>query len=570
MKFNSLYSFLLAFVCINLFLTERLFAQNENDRAVRALHNEAMDDPFIPINKDTLQYSNPYRRYVRSEFYTVQVNTDVNGMNVVNDAANEPSLAVDPTNPNRMVMGWRHFETVNNNFRQAGYAYSIDGGENWTFPGVLDPGVFRSDPVLDFDAEGNFYYNSLRSTNNSFPCDVYKIEDGGVDFGSPVSAQGGDKQWMRMDRTNGIGARNNYSYWNQSFSTCSPGSFTRSTNRSETFEDCVVVDGNPFWGTLAVDSDGVLFLVGRIQNAIIVGRSSNAQDPSQTVTWDDFSSVFLDGIMTAQPAINPQGLLGQAWIDVDITDGPTADNVYVLASVPRDSNGDPGDVMFARSTDGGNNFDNPIRINTDSSNTNYQWFGTMAVAPNGRIDIIWLDTRAANAGNPFVSALYYSFSEDGGETFSPNEQISGTFDPTLGYPQQNKMGDYFDMKSDNNFAHIAWANTFTGGQDVYYTRIAPDVTLELSEIYTNPFNVIVSPNPASEVARIEFTVPFSEKTQVKIYDTLGRKVETLLDKEVEGKQQLQWNITETNSAAGLFFIVIETGSASQSIKLAVH
>jgi hypothetical protein len=558
------------FVCIHVLFAETVLTQNLNIQDVSTFHNETIDDTYVPINKDTLKYSAPYRNYVRSDFFTVQVNTEANGMNIVNDAANEPSLAVDPTNPNRIVMGWRHFETVSSNFRQAGYAYSLDGGENWTFPGVLDPGVFRSDPVLDFDGDGNFYYNSLKSTSSGFPCEVYKIEDGGVDFGMPVSAHGGDKLWMRIDRTNGFGSRNNYSYWTQNFSTCLPGAFTRSTDGSETFEDCVVVDGNPFWGTLAVDSDGVLYLVGRIQNAIIVGKSSNAQNSLQTVTWDDFSSVFLDGIMSPQPLINPQGLLGQAWIDVDITNGPHADNVYVVASVRRDSNGDPGDVMFARSTDGGNNFEDPVRINTDASTSNYQWFGTMAVAPNGRIDIIWLDTRAATTGNPFISALYYSFSEDGGDSFSPNEQISGTFDPKLGYPQQNKMGDYFDMKSDNNFAHIAWANTFTGGQDVYYTRIAPDATLGISEIYSNPFKAIITPNPASEVAQIEFTVPFSERTTVKIYDAIGRKVGLLLDKEVGGKQQIEWNIAETNSAAGLYFVTIETRSASQSIKVVVN
>jgi hypothetical protein len=41
----------------------------------------------------------------------------------------------------------------------------------------------------------------------------------------------------------------------------------------------------------------------------------------------------------------------------------------------------------------------------------------------------------------------------------------------LGYPNQNKIGDYYDMISDNTGAHVAYAATFTGGQDVYYLRI---------------------------------------------------------------------------------------------------
>lgn len=51
------------------------------------------------------------------------------------------------------------------------------------------------------------------------------------------------------------------------------------------------------------------------------------------------------------------------------------------------------DVMFARSVNGGLTWNAPVRINDDSTQTAWQWFGTMSVAPNGRIDVVWLDTR---------------------------------------------------------------------------------------------------------------------------------------------------------------------------------
>ena len=52
-------------------------------------------------------------------------------MDILGDAGNETSLAVDPNNPNRIVIGWRQFDTVTSNFRQAGYGYSLDGGITW-------------------------------------------------------------------------------------------------------------------------------------------------------------------------------------------------------------------------------------------------------------------------------------------------------------------------------------------------------------------------------------------------------------------------------------------------------
>ena len=60
---------------------------------------------------------------------------------------------------------------------------------------------------------------------------------------------------------------------------------------------------------------------------------------------------------------------------------------------------------------------------------------------------------------------------DGGVTWSVNERLSDAFDPQLGYPNQDKMGDYFHMVSDLVGADLAYAATFNGEQDVYYLRI---------------------------------------------------------------------------------------------------
>src|SRR5262249_28090068 len=120
-------------------------------------------------------------------------------------------------------------------------------------------------------------------------------------------------------------------------------------------------------------------------------------------------------------------------------------------------------------------------------------FGTMSVAPNGRIDVIWLDTRDAPAGLD-SSALYYSYSVDQGNSWSANEKLSAVFDPHAGYPNQNKMGDYFDMVSDDSSAHLAWAGTFNGEEDVYYSHIVPKIITGVSEI-SKKTSVSVFPNP---------------------------------------------------------------------------
>lgn len=531
------------------------------------LHNEVPDDAYVPASNQ-LQQTSPAYKSKSPTFFMTQANINENGENILNDAANEPSMAIDPTNPDRMAIGWRQFDNVNNNFRQAGYAYSNDGGESWTFPGVINPGVFRSDPVLEADNEGTFFYNSLTSSNGSYFCRVYKSEDGGALWDDGTPAQGGDKQWMEIDKTGGQGEGNIYAYWTSYYSICYPGNFTRSTDQGNYYEDCVSVDGEPYWGTLAIGPSGELYVVGAGPNdGLVVVRSNNAVDPDAYVAWDYYTFVDLNGNMNAGAAVNPGGLLGQASIAVNQAPGPGFGNVYVLASVERLNNGDPGDVMFAKSTDGGLTFGEPIRINDDLSANNTQWFGTMSVAPNGRIDVVWLDTRDASSFSPLWSALYYSYSLDDGETWSDNELLSEPFDPHLGWPNQEKMGDYFDMISDNNYAHLAWANTLNSEQDVYYGRILPIVTGLTSVTGENTIlSLNAGPNPFGENTRLSYSLSDASDVRLELFDMPGRKIATLVN-QIQAKGSYTISLDGSKLNKGIYFCRLTSGKERKSVRL---
>jgi hypothetical protein len=142
-------------------------------------------------------------------FTSYQVNVDVDGNNIVGDAANESSISQDPNNPHRMAIAWRQFDTWQSNFRRGGYGFTTDTGLNWTFPGVLQPGVFCSDPVTTSDDVGVFFYLSLRSDGFSVFCDdVWRSINGGESWSlisGKQGAIGGDKQWFTIDKTCGPG-----------------------------------------------------------------------------------------------------------------------------------------------------------------------------------------------------------------------------------------------------------------------------------------------------------------------------------------------------------------------------
>jgi hypothetical protein len=413
-------------------------------------------------------------------FTSFQVNVDANGNNILGDAANEPSITVDPTNHSRMAIGWRQFNSVQSDFRQGGWGFTTDAGTTWTFPGVLETNVFRSDPVLGSDEAGNFFYLSLLQ---SFCDNMY----GSPDFGQTwtrlqpdEAAGGGDKQWFTIDKTpGGMGHGFQYQIWSTAAS-CNFGQFSRSTDGGVTWLNGISIPDAPVWGTLDVDTNGNLFIGGGdFGSSFFCVRSSNAQNGNVTPTFDQNVSVNLGGSVLFGAQINPGGLSGQIFLAVDRSGTATNNNIYMIATVQQFSASNGSDIMFSRSTDGGLTFSAPQRITDDPVNQNkWHWFGTLAIAPNGRIDSVWLDTR--NAANNTDSQLFYSWSTDGGLTWAPNVAVSNSFTPFEGYPVQQKIGDYITIVSDNAGGDVAYSATFnfnpTSGQheeDVYYVRVFP-------------------------------------------------------------------------------------------------
>ncbi|KAB2968997.1 MAG: hypothetical protein F9K18_02005 [Thermoanaerobaculia bacterium] len=416
----------------------------------------------------------PAAAFVVGEFESVQVNVDADGLNVTGDAANEPTLAVSPLDRRRIAVGWRQFDSIASNFREAGLNVSLDGGHTWEAMTTLGDGVFGSDPVLAAAHDGTFHYTTLHA--DPYWTEVYRSLDDLASWEAPVYAFGGDKEWTAVDRTQGQGRGHLYQAWDYA-GCCGDDWFARSIDGGASFQSPLPIATQPFWGTTTVGPAGEVWVAGTHfgYNTFSAARSTNAQDPSATPSFDLTSGLNLGGalVFNAGSGPNPGGLLGQVWIDIDRSAHPQRRGwIYVLATVDPFAGSDPHDVHFIRSTDGGLTWSAPVRVNDDTvGNGAWQWFGTMSVAPDGRIDAVWNDTRNAQPPSGYQSQLFYSYSEDGGSTWSPNVALSPPFDPHLGWPNQNKLGDYYGMVSDRVGADVIYAATFGGEQNVFYLRI---------------------------------------------------------------------------------------------------
>ena len=87
-----------------------------------------------------------------------------------------------------------------------------------------------------------------------------------------------------------------------------------------------------------------------------------------------------------------------------------------------------GDVWFTVSTDDGKTFAPNIRVNSDQKS--HHTLPTVAVGPGGRIHIAW----ESHMRDSNQIRLYYSTSDDGGQTFTEPQAIADSTDSTRGAP----------------------------------------------------------------------------------------------------------------------------------------
>ncbi len=81
------------------------------------------------------------------------------------------------------------------------------------------------------------------------------------------------------------------------------------------------------------------------------------------------------------------------------------------------------DIFYRRSTDGGQTWTEPRVLNDDDPSLIYfSGMPNMKVAPNGRIDVAWFDTR--DEVGTSTNDVYYTSSSDNGETWAANIRVT--------------------------------------------------------------------------------------------------------------------------------------------------
>lgn len=142
--------------------------------------------------------------------------------------------------------------------------------------------------------------------------------------------------------------------------------------------------------------------------------------------------------------------------------------------------------------------------------------------------------------------------------FGPTEQWTGLWVVAGSLLQiDSSYFLYYTGFSGFTSAQIGLATTSITGINEDFGNFVVPSNFSLSQNYPNPFN------PSTT---IEFTLPKPGWVSLKVYDLLGRKVATLISKELK-KGNYKYNWDASNLASGVYFYRIERDGINRTKKL---
>jgi len=375
-----------------------------------------------------------------------QAQADVPDMMINSDGTSEihnmSQIWVSPIDSNVAMIVWRDFRL---GYRRVALGASYDEGHTWVDSLLSQEGDYRhSDPIICGDRLGNFYPMAMHispiyhsPTWSDF--NLWKTTDNGASWSGPFylvndpdSIYIEDKELLAIDRTGGTHDGNMYLAWSR-FPNPTRILFMRSTTGGVSWEDTVVVgsvdqSGLPagYFACPVVDADGNVYVFWESWYEIggeyyQCQKMVKSTDGGQNFT-DPEIILETNWIDEAPGQIRIQNSVS---MDADITNGPYRGNIYlaVPSGVDEEDNS-PSDIIFTKSTDGGDSWSSPIRVNDDPEGPSvYQFHPWLAVNQKGVIIVFFYDQRN---DPPLYENFdtYIAFSFDGGETFTTNYRVS--------------------------------------------------------------------------------------------------------------------------------------------------
>ncbi len=387
----------------------------------------------------------------------------------------EPSIAINRKNPKNIVAGVVLDRAM----------YTLDGGATWSESKLESPHGVYGDPALVSDVKGDIYYFHLsdpsrQGRENDAWLDrivCQKSTDGGKTWSDGASIGNNppkdqDKPWPTVHPRK----QNVYTTWTQfdTYGLDDPNChsnimFSMSENKGKKWSkplqinqnpgDCIDDDNTAEGAVPAVDNLGRVFVTWASQGNIYFDRSFDGG-----TTW-----LSNDLMIAKQPggwSMDIPGLSrsnGMPVLMIDNSKGRLRNSLYLVWADQRNGTNDT-DIWFMRSTNFGDMWTQPMRINQDGPGK-HQFLPWMSVDEGtGYIYIVYYDRRAYD---DLQTDVYIAYSTDGGNIFKEKKISESPFIPT----DTKFFGDYTNIAAHKGVVAPIWTRMDDGKTSVYTTVI---------------------------------------------------------------------------------------------------
>jgi hypothetical protein len=383
----------------------------------------------------------------------------------------EPSITINRKNPKNIVAGVVLDRAI----------YTLDGGETWSESKLESPHGVYGDPALVSDIKGDIYYFHLsdpskQGKDNDAWLDrivCQKSTDGGKTWSEGASIGNNppkdqDKPWPTVHPRK----QHVYTTWTQfdKYGVDDPNChsnimFSMSTNEGKKWSvplqlnqnpgDCIDDDNTAEGAVPAVDNLGRVFVTWSSHGNIYFDRSFDGG-----TTW-----LSNDLLIAKQPggwSMDIPGLSrsnGMPVLMIDNSKGRLRNSLYLVWADQRNGANDT-DIWFMRSTNFGDMWTQPMRINQDGPGK-HQFLPWLAVDEGtGYIYIIYYDRRAYD---DLQTDVYIAYSTDGGNIFKETKISESPFIPD----DAKFFGDYTNISVHHGVVAPIWTRMDNGKTSVY-------------------------------------------------------------------------------------------------------
>lgn len=481
----------------------------------------------------------------------------------------EPYLAINPSNPQNIVIAWMHVSLASRPIRTRA---SFDGGQTWMAP--VDLPIIHSqtaDPTMAFDRSGNLYICLIdhlgSSSNNVGGVYSYKSTDGGQTWGSPalaidLYADGQqlpvDRPWLVCDRSGG--QYDGYLYLTTKMVNGSPAPYHPYFLRS--------IDGAQTWSNWKfVDSTGWLSSIPNTFAAPTVSADGKfcGMYPSYVATQHPIPRYLLAYSNDGGASFNYKaGLSSMPTVSNDSAKkgwqfiADQGDQNHLAFFFTAGVNGDM-DIMMTETYDFGNTWSSMTRVNDDPiGNGVLQDMIWASFDEDSDLAVCWRDRRNdGGSGYARASEIFGTVRWKDSLNFSPNFIISDTLTPYNNILSQ-AGNDFLCQQLQQDTLYVTWGDTRTGFLNIWFEKIALNTgnstglinlnhsEIPLLEIYPNPSNDFVILNTKDQ-----------ELISIKIFSLDGKMLQI--------EKQNRFSVKGLPN--GSYFIVTETESGRFTNKL---